>query len=365
MYKLLIVDDEWAHRHTLKKLLVDFELDFKVEKEAEDGKEALQFFLSHSFDAVFTDIKMPAIDGLSLLKHIHTKDSSIPVILVSTHSDFEYAKQGIQHGAFDYLVKPLDKEKLHSLLEKLRVFLSHKSNSKQHQVHVEKILSEKLDFGIREEYEDAIYTLLLNDAKELDSYLDELLTKHFAAYGYDHFKLGIAFENLISKIEEKLLTTFIFAQKIFNAGNYANDYFYSSHDEVSTIEKIKKEFLRISEFVQKLHLDQSDGIVKKLCEYALKESEKKPTLDEAAVLLNYNKDYLGKHFKSKTGESFSQFSAKIKLEHAKNLLQSNAYKHYEISEMLGYKDVGYFSKLFKEYTGLTPSEYKKRFKLEG
>lgn len=341
--------------------MADFGHDFVVFMEAEDGKEALQLYLSNSFDAIITDIRMPAIDGLSLLKEIHAKDKTIPVILVSTYSNFEYAKEGIAHGAFDYVVKPFDKDTLFSLFQKLKVFLDKKTDSEVHQSNVNRVLSEKLVFGIHEEFQDRLFFLLLNHPSELDGFVDELVSKYLAVYNNDYFKLGVAFENLLGSIEEQLLTRFAFVSKIYTYGHYSKMHFNALQNENAFSNAIKSEINKLSAFISLLHLNQTDIIIKRLCEYALMESERKPTLDEAAILLNYNSDYLGKLFKLKTGESFSHFSAKVKLEHAKMLLLRKAYKNYEISEMLGYKDVGYFSKLFKEYTGLTPTEYKKLY----
>lgn len=362
MYKLLIADDEWTQRHAFKKLLRDWGTDFDLSEEAEDGKEALKAILNDSFDAVFTDIRMPVIDGIELLKEIHEIDNSIPVILISTYTDFEYAKQGIEFGAFDYLVKPINKDKFKKLLEKLKLYLDNKAKSKEIQDNIKKTLSDKIDSEFQQNYEEVIYSLLFNDTSELALYINDLVKIQFSRFNGDYFKLGIMFENLIRKIEDRFNSSFEYAKKIFPIVNISREHLMSQKSKETFTEAVKKEFERIAEFIRCLHFEQSDSIIKDLCQYAFQESEKKPTLDDAAVRLNYNKDYLRKLFKSKTGESYSQYCAKIQMEYAKKLIHGKLYKNYEISEMLGYKDVDYFSKLFRDYTGFSPSEYRKQCK---
>lgn len=80
----------------------------------------------------------------------------------------------------------------------------------------------------------------------------------------------------------------------------------------------------------------------------------------AKKILFMNEDYVGRLFKKETNENFSQYVTKLRIEKAKNLLESSAnYKMYEICELVGFSDAQYFSQVFKKYTGFTPSEYKK------
>jgi two-component system response regulator YesN len=121
------------------------------------------------------------------------------------------------------------------------------------------------------------------------------------------------------------------------------------------------EFLHISDFIQRFHLSTSDDVIYKMCSEVLSKLGQKITLEKVALRLNYNSDYLGRLFKANTGESFLQFCTRAKLEFATILLTDKHYKTYEISELLGYKDAEYFSKLYREYTGVFPSEFRKTY----
>ena len=73
-----------------------------------------------------------------------------------------------------------------------------------------------------------------------------------------------------------------------------------------------------------------------------------------------SKDYFGRLFKRQMNESFYRFVLKYKMEYGKYLLSHTDDRIYEVSEQLGYKTTDYFTKLFKEYTGTTPAEYRKK-----
>lgn len=103
--KVLIIDDERAIRRALKEIL-EFE-DCQV-SEAENGKQGLDLILSNQFDLVFCDIKMPQMDGNELLDALKEKAIEIPIIMISGHGTVENAVQAIKKGAFDFIEKPLD-----------------------------------------------------------------------------------------------------------------------------------------------------------------------------------------------------------------------------------------------------------------
>lgn len=86
------------------------------------------------------------------------------------------------------------------------------------------------------------------------------------------------------------------------------------------------------------------------------------TMSDAAEFMNLNKDYFGKCFIKETGITFSEFYNRLRIEFAKSLLAKGTLRTYEISEKLGFGDPDYFTKKFKEVTGMTPSEYKASIK---
>ncbi len=105
MGKILIIDDERAIRRALREIL-EFE-EFEVE-EAENGKEGLDKAKAEVYDIIFCDIKMPELDGMEVLDGLLKAKVDSPVIMISGHGNIETAVQAIKKGAFDFIEKPLD-----------------------------------------------------------------------------------------------------------------------------------------------------------------------------------------------------------------------------------------------------------------
>lgn len=105
MSKILVIDDERAIRRALREIL-EFE-EFEVD-EAENGKEGLEKAKAVDYDIIFCDIKMPEMDGMEVLEGVLKAKIETPVIMISGHGNIETAVQAIKKGAFDFIEKPLD-----------------------------------------------------------------------------------------------------------------------------------------------------------------------------------------------------------------------------------------------------------------
>ena len=107
MAKILIIDDERGIRNTLREILADEGYEVDV---AENGKQGLEMAQAKAYDLIFTDIKMPEMDGIELLTALKSGEEAIetPVVMISGHGDVETAVQALKIGAYDFLLKPLD-----------------------------------------------------------------------------------------------------------------------------------------------------------------------------------------------------------------------------------------------------------------
>lgn len=105
MSKILIIDDERAIRRALREIL-EFE-NFEVD-EAEDGQQGVEKATSTEYDLIFCDIKMPKMDGMEVLEALKNAAIEVPVIMISGHGNVDTAVQAIKKGAFDFIEKPLD-----------------------------------------------------------------------------------------------------------------------------------------------------------------------------------------------------------------------------------------------------------------
>jgi len=105
MAHILIIDDERSIRNSFKDIL-EFE-NYKVDT-AENGIEGLDFVKNNKYDLVFCDIKMPEMDGMEVLQEIQKERSELPVIMISGHGTIDVAVEAIKLGAYDFISKPLD-----------------------------------------------------------------------------------------------------------------------------------------------------------------------------------------------------------------------------------------------------------------
>src|SRR3954463_2714879 len=109
MPNILIIDDEKAIRKTLTEIL-SFE-GYKLD-EAGDGEEGLKKFREKNYDVVLCDIKMPKVDGLDFLQKAVEINPDIPVIMISGHGNIETAVEAVKKGAYDFIQKPPDLNRL-------------------------------------------------------------------------------------------------------------------------------------------------------------------------------------------------------------------------------------------------------------
>lgn len=109
MSKILIIDDEKAIRRSIREIL-EFEK-YQVE-EAEDGAQGLDLALKNKYDVILSDIKMPKLDGIELLQKLIESNCESALIIMSGHGNIETAVDAVKKGAYDYLAKPIDLNRL-------------------------------------------------------------------------------------------------------------------------------------------------------------------------------------------------------------------------------------------------------------
>jgi len=111
MSKILIIEDEAAIRRVLTKIIAEENDSYEVEN-AEDGLEGLKMIQSKDYDLVLCDIKMPKMDGVEVLKKVTDAGIDVPMVMISGHGDLDTAVETMRMGAFDYISKPPDLNRL-------------------------------------------------------------------------------------------------------------------------------------------------------------------------------------------------------------------------------------------------------------
>lgn len=164
MAKILIIDDEKAIRRSIKEIL---EFEKHNIEEAEDGQMGLNMALKNSYDIILSDIKMPKLDGIELLQKLQEANITSTVIIMSGHGNIETAVDAVRKGAYDYLAKPIDLNRLlvsiRNALEKSELITETKVLKKKITKSVDMVGDSKAILAIKEIIEKVAPT----DAKVL------------------------------------------------------------------------------------------------------------------------------------------------------------------------------------------------------
>jgi two-component system response regulator YesN len=167
MYKILVVDDEPPFIRSVVRVIEKNTSGFQVCDFAYNGKEALEKIHKNRPDVVITDIKMPIMDGIELIKNINRNYPDIQTVILSGYQDFEYAKQALKARAVDYLLKPIEPKQITKLMESIY---------------------DKLVVMDEAAEQKALYSLSLGEKIE-----DEVIKKYF---NYKYFCISIVLEGL-------------------------------------------------------------------------------------------------------------------------------------------------------------------------
>ena len=122
--KILIAEDEQRAREGLSKLLGTLSGDYELIGQAANGQVALDMILRLKPDVVFTDIKMPILDGLALIQAVRDRHLPTEFVVISAYADFELARQSISLGVAEYVLKPVTREDIERTLHRLQQRIS-------------------------------------------------------------------------------------------------------------------------------------------------------------------------------------------------------------------------------------------------
>ena len=120
MIRVMIVEDEPHAQRRLQRMIERLDDFFRIEATAMDGEEALEILKTMRCDVVFTDIRMPIMDGVELMQRVRRQYPEMMLVVLSGYSDFSYVSEAVRSQAVDYLLKPLTEEALSGLLSQLK-----------------------------------------------------------------------------------------------------------------------------------------------------------------------------------------------------------------------------------------------------
>ena len=345
MYNILIIDDKEVFRRKIKRL--DFfskNSDLcKISYEAQNGSDALEILRNNNIDITITDIRMPIMNGIDLLKIIKEENLCKCTILLSEYTDFYYAKEGIVYGAFDYIIKPINNDKITNVLTRAFDYLKTTSTSV---AFWENLARDIVDMIVdRDAGYHSVIKLIFDETMKISISPDKAF------------------------IEAKHLLKFISSEVIKKKPNMIKFVPTNEICEISgTYEDASEIFSEVSrkldllfKEINKFESESNNALINNICGYIINNIEQEVNLQTIADEFFINKKYLSSCFKKETGVGFVEFVTTVKIERAKMLIADKNLKVYEVSAKLGFSDTEYFSKLFKQKTGQAPTEFEWRF----
>ncbi|ASS70235.1 response regulator transcription factor [Bacillus atrophaeus] len=368
MYKVLLADDERIILDGIAGIIEWDSIGTSLIGKAQNGLDAYEFIMRYKPDIVISDIKMPGMNGLELIEKVSSECPSVQFILLSGFGEFEYAKQAMKYGVKHYLVKPCNEQQIISSLKEIIAEFKQKERREKAAECLKDELEHIRSYAANQ-YLEGLLTGVKNQAPPLavqDKTINLILVKTDAAtqsyqtakeaFGSgltaychlgDYAILAVETQRNVEVLEKKLAVCFEGCQlTISRAGElrHAKDLF----EEITDAYSESKHSALISKMVKLVRGELGNPHLS--LKWAAKE------------MLYMNPDYLGKLFKQETGEKFSAYVTRIRVEHAMKRMKSRKdVSVSDIAEEIGFGDnPKYFSLVFKKYTGLTPSEYLKK-----
>ena len=349
MYRLVIVDDEYIVIEGIKALISRAKMPYEVVGWAYDGIKALEVICEQQPDIVITDIRIPGLDGLSLIEAAKEECPETIFVVISGYMEFEYARRALSLGVKGYIDKPISLEKLKSALEHVEKEWNRSKKAEDLQYKKDRMNRDEL----KKSTDAGILALTTGDAEGFRKYSAQTIEKMQTIYH--------ELKDFRSELYKYLCVTCdIFGEK---QKQVSREYMvsYQEMEKLQTTDALLQYADRIISDIGK-HIDadqtgSSHHVILELLEYINAHYNEDIGLNELADRARMSTAYLSVLFKTEVGTSYVKYLTELRIRQAKKFLK-DGYKVNEVSEMVGYSNYRYFCDIFKKHEGKTPSEYK-------
>lgn len=383
------------------------------------AREAKLVLMNFDIEILLTDIEMPEENGMELLEWTKTRYPEIVAIFLTSHADFEYARQAIKLGSFDYILQPARYEDVQHVVERAvaearknvhikRLEEATQIISKQRDVALELMLtkSEAENYAEVAEIFKRLQEMFMTQYEHVVFYPCWIQIVRFEKirHKWNAGLLTLVFRNVLEELledvavkaciaqvnlENYLMYVAMDAHKItqerwqevweeftafFNARMDFRIAVYPDYPEIETYrperdEALKKRILTNSkkkpgifyETEEDLQVDENEERIRMAKDYVKMNINRSVTRSEVAEYLHLNEEYFSRLFKKYTGYTFKDYEMMERIEIAKCMLEKSRFSVSIIASKVGYDNFSHFSKVFKKYTDQTPQEYRKNF----
>ncbi len=392
LYTILIADDDPSICDGLELLINWNSYGFHIISKVYDGAEAANYLKENHVDLLITDIRMPKLDGISLIQETCRNESKPHIIVLSGYSDFEYATAAMEYGVKRYLLKPVQEEKLVSALKDIRKELDMQKDVRIETEEKNELIESSMlkllisghtisgksfaKFGLNGNYKWFQLAVIKSKTMKTDKISDlNIMAENTFLVVFDYCHMmeysGYIVIVLAAHNKESLSYEHIFRDfmtKAFQSGIHLGCMLVSKAQE--NMEGIGEVFHSCVDFLNCNVQGEDDSavyfqdkaqqnrVLQKIIQVIQTNYSEKITLRSLSASFYINPAYLGRLFKKNMGVSFNEYLLDIRMSNAMKLLKNTTLSIADISERVGYFDVDYFSKLFKQRIGITPSDYR-------
>lgn len=370
MYSLMIVDDEKSMLEGLTTLVNWPELGYEVTAVCRDGQEAIEHLAQNRVDAVLTDIRMPRASGLDIARTIH--DGALPtrVVILSGYRDFDDARRAMRYGVRHYLTKPFLPSSLREIMRELAQELDSQRSSRR--LMRESFLSEAAMGVLRAEADFSRWVEVLH--------IDEsTLARPCALIDIRHAQpLPVsAVQSILSRtpwgqpacivrLSQDCLRLLYLDRGNGLPGDGQVGRWLGEAAQAMPVSRYKT-LRALSMGAQSLPMGEAPATRQRLpqndaaaaaCRYIQEHYAQKLSLSDVAGKVYLNPAYLSRLFREQTGLTFSEYLTNTRILAAAQMLATTRIPVYTICESVGYNNLKYFYRLFKQIMEVTPSEYR-------
>ena len=380
MNNILIAEDEKLIRAGIRTMTERSGVPFREIFEAKNGEEALAILREKPVDLLLTDIRMPKMDGIDLVRALHAEGYSPVIMAISGYDDFSYAVEMLRNGVSEYLLKPLERDKFKEALEKAEALVHEKDRDlKDIEAELEVARQEKLrDFFTSEARQAKPSEALVAGAKKY--FTESRRTRRLQLVGTGKVEeLNSEWHSFFEAARRGYVDGEEFIQElILDAKELADIYSGALSEEKKTrllslkesdilacgsLENLEETFMNFLIGMQRDSEALHEEPVRRKISLAIRYIEENYASDiNMAVVSNYvsmNYSLFSYAFKQYTGENFVTYLKNIRLKKAKEMLETTDEKVLSIGAAVGYENSKHFMKLFKSEYGISPSEYRK------
>lgn len=416
MFQLIIVDDEVREVKGIKSTVNFEKLGFTNIFEAYNMAQAKEVFNNQSIDVLLCDIEMPMGSGLELLAWVREHHPKTECIFLTCHAAFNYARQAVQLGSLDYLLKPIEADELEKVLSKAIDKVSNQNElNKQMQFSklwlkhqpllIERfwmdILTQKIpsspsaikkaagDINYPGMEKMAVLPVLIKEQRwqekmsVRDGRLMEFALKNIA----EELILKSSDNGMVLEMGEGVLLSLIYiendsnqdisqlkvdCEKYIEACNqylscdlscyigYAADI----HDLVDQVGQLHLMDKDNDAYTNRVFLIQDQircsPVIEKAMDFIKQNISAELTREDIANYVFLTPEYLSRIFKKETGMNIPEYIVKERLKIAKELLEKSELPITIVALQAGYTNFPYFSTIFKKQTGMNPNDFRKR-----